>query len=462
MARDGARRRAVPALLAVLLGVAPAACCRCPPVIGSPTVVTTSAPPPEGETTFDSKYLLPECPTEWDSVAFSGQHGPEVTIVVPDDGFPVARAITDVPEFHDCQRLVMGDGKTYGPLVAVFAAYDLERIEKRLSLHSVRPAHDTVALAGALILNLGARYPALGIEERFSCLYLWRRAAQWHAKILSVGNDHEKCLQPYQPTEAEVGELRVRRYVLPGVGNPAQYPPVARWDWDDSTKQQYIGLKCGTGWCEIGARTFAPSPPNKVGLPPGSAAVLVRSVKGWYDEQHLAVPAANGSGMVPSGITGTIFPDSSIGDRSENDYRNTWLPVAYIALSAHSQPYKDKLNLDAVAADEPLEAMNRLEYCLGSLDDCEVPPPPPPNELSKMCPTDMSSDSLWWARIHPANGGPAMYRCVTRRGHPELMPDHDIDIPSTVRWRWLAEDETIWKECLEGCCQVESGGRAWQ
>jgi hypothetical protein len=33
-------------------------------------------------------------------------------------------------------------------------------------------------------------------------------------------------------------------------------PPVARWDYDTANHQQYIGLRCGGEWCEVGHSGF--------------------------------------------------------------------------------------------------------------------------------------------------------------------------------------------------------------
>src|SRR5262249_9541223 len=62
---------------------------------------------------------LPECPHDWSQLPKRLGGGR-----VPAEGFYTVGPITDVPEFHDCQRLVDSTGE-YGPLVAVFAAYDL-------------------------------------------------------------------------------------------------------------------------------------------------------------------------------------------------------------------------------------------------------------------------------------------------------------------------------------------------
>jgi hypothetical protein len=101
--------------------------------------------------------------------------------------------------------------------------------------------------------------------------------------------------------------------------------------------------------------------------------------------------------------------------------------------------------------------MNVLSYCRGSRAACGVPLLPNPGELAPEC-GDLDVPDHWWVRIVSASQADTMYRCVTRRGHAGQLGGKTI--PATARWRWLLDDETIWKECVEGCCQVESRGKA--
>src|SRR6185295_11680520 len=80
-------------------------------------------------------------------------------------------------------------------------------------------------------------------------------------------------------------------------GTPSEIPAVARWEWDAARKVQYIGLRCGIDWCNIGpaspggAALFTPADPYIAPPTTGApmAADRVRAVKGWYDQQRLAL-----------------------------------------------------------------------------------------------------------------------------------------------------------------------------
>jgi hypothetical protein len=63
----------------------------------------------------------------------------------------------------------------------------------------------------------------------------------------------------------------------------------------------------------------------------------------------------------------------------------------------------------------------------------------------------------WWVRIVSAETGrPVAHRCIRReptRDGPHPMPP-GMKIPGSTRWRWLAEDESGWAECTQGCCEI--------
>jgi hypothetical protein len=417
-------------------------------------------------------YHLQECPQHWDSVVVDVDKGTVFSIPTPTfGGFALTREITDVPEFHDCQKLLLDRGTKYGPLVAVFAAYDLDSLERRLDLRkdsaASSPEFRPTALAAGLILNLDSTYssagttvppPQLPLEIRtgFSCLYVWRLNTDtlWHAGILPVGNRHSECLTPRDPATLPLGELKVIRDAAPRF-TKQHYPAVARWEWDDTNKQQYIGIQCGPAWCQIGSHTFRESAPWLSGDRPPSATTQVQRIKGWYDEQFLAV--RDGSGVKPSTVRGIVFPDTSLKSRSRTDYHRRWLPVAYVALSHPSPYYVTKFNFDPVLAGAPLSAMNTLSFCYGTTADCfsrfgiPIPKFVCPQELQPAGQATIPQGS-WWVKIEAASGSRRpMFKCAVRTDHSNA----NITIPPTSRWRWLADDETMWKECLEGCCRLE-------
>lgn len=400
-------------------------------------------------------YDVNECPRSWRA------HGSKHPSLAPAEGFALTKEITDIQGFHDCQRLLVDEGQRYGPLVAIFAAHDLETLDGRLeSLEKSDSADPLIvrgrtSLAAALIFNLGDAYPALGINPGFSCLYMWRASsmkADWRAQIVWVKNDERRCLDTIRPPGG-TGNLTVKRDIAVGFSRQ-QYPAVARWDWDQTTKQQYIGIKCGGAWCEVGTDSFVREDAYLATPTVQTAATQIQRIKGWYDEQLLAEP--DQGEYKPSQVTGTIFPDSSLGKWTTADYSrigDPWRPVAYIALSRHSKYYKDELNLDRTPRGAPLRSLNRLSFCLGTRAFCGVPAleiaHAPPAECDVVDSRGSPAIS-WWARIDPAMVGNPLFRCVSQMDHSAEVSS----IPATARWHWLAKRETVWKECVTGCCQV--------
>lgn len=388
---------------------------------------------------FDSQYApiassplagRPECPHDWDfkrgQMALVGQR-------------------INVPELHDCQRFIVYEGESakYQALYAIFASDSLASFDT-LATVSVRAAAEVYA---------EGTYEPLGIGATYNCLYLFRKAgpSTWRAIMAPVKDAQVDCRILVNPeTLPSHKELDVIVTHHSGFGG-ADYPPVARWDWDSTHKEQYIGITCGTAFCQVGDTGFAPS----AGFPdPGGASSLkqrrTRVIRGWYDQQFLATFSPAGK-TIPSRIRGTIFPDSGLGDYTIGTFTKRWVRVAEVLLAAPAtlttedaaviKQYKDSMNYDATAAGGRL---NSIWLCYGRKSDCV-----PTSAFAAVGPCD--GDGMWWARIESTHGPTdRMYKCVARRAHDNL----GFHVPGTARWRWLASDETTWKRCDNGCCEV--------
>lgn len=420
----------------------------------------------------------PECPRSWDVILLRGQKQDElVAQSLPGGHLSVADNITGVPEFHDCQRFRLAgdssaqgkgfnDGVSFGSLIAIFAASYLDSLPVRLARLRDTSTTSATSAAAALIYGVDGGYThgRFHIAQEFNCLYMWRGekadTMQWHAKIVPVGQHHEQCLKPYSPAEHPEWDLQVVVDSPREFGKYSDYPPVARWDWDETSKQQYIGIKCGRAWCQIGDPGFSPSPPYAVGAT-GAAARVVR-IKGWYDEQYLAVENAAGA-VVPSSVKGTIVPAPDLESRTVASYDHRWLPTAYVSLSGGTSAeltfLRTRYNFDPLPVSASLPAMNTLYLCHGTREDCTVPlPPSGPLQPSVNCgldvwPFDGTPLKHWWIKtISPARPGTVMFHCVTRREHKSEV----AWMPGTTRWRWLAQDETTWMLCDVGCCEKDN------
>ena len=369
---------------------------------------------------------------------------------------PIAPTTGTIPEYHDCQRFVVG--KEFGPLVAIWAAESVANY-----FPALKPGEsDRVAYAVAEILDFGngptssstmpENYPQLHIERGFNCLYLWRGAAP----------DHFEARIVYQPKRADLDgcvgtrELDRRLTAAPPLSVRAtlfspddSLPRVARWDWDSSRGVQYISIWCGTAWCEVGPGDgFTPSvaadadPALNAALDaarepaPDFAAEpakwkAMKTVKGWYDQQRLEVWDGTGH-LVPSDIVGTIVPHPVLGAIMKAaptgggpSFEKRWTPAAYIHVP---KPYSLKtFRLGA--------GVSLLYLCLGTSAQC-------PGAAA----ASTASGTLWFSKL-VSPGLEPQYRTVKYEGHGgQTIP------AAAARWRWLETDGTTWVRCGSGCC----------
>jgi len=384
----------------------------------------------------------PECPV--DSVFVQVDSGE--THFASFQQLEVAGSTTLVPEYHDCQRFPVGRGGTYGPLVGIFAREHLnDQIDRLLKLAASGATKRAVGIG--LILSFDGAYNPLGIRHAFNCLYMWAEISgndtTRNAFLTPVGHQ-EDCLTDRDPRRPGANSktlfVRLQRDLSLGV---ADYPEVARWDWDPMHHQQYMEIGCLNAWCDIGNASL-----NGTGSPdrddpslPGKGRRVLK-VKPWYDEQRLADFGPTGV-IFASDVTGTFYPDPGLALLGAADYAtHQWKTVAYSFLSAPLATYVTKLNFEAGNVDATTRRVNTVELCQGTraADQCNIPA----TETITDC---GNAADAWWARITSVSGV-VKYRCVIRRTHSGLT------IPGLVRWRWAPDDERGWISCPEGCCEV--------
>ena len=396
---------------------------------------------------------LPECPMD--------DHGSRVTLALPGP-------ISTVPEFHDCQRFIVSRKflgqrwREYQPLEAIWVRDQLDSVRFPAltggviparadsvgtvvpggvsywvgdsSLADSSPATTAVGVAVALVKSDGKGYAPLGIRPGYNCLYLYNPLA-WQAIMVPVDNERA-CFDNREISALSGTPLAVRETRVPGRGN-RDYPPVVRWE--QGARGYNVGIKCLGAWCEIGP---------DMGSSAAYTGGRTREVKGWYDEQHLAVHTASGK-QWPTTIQGTFFPDEGLYDLSRLGFpHDTWVPVAQVALQpAAGMPppatdelraYRTKFNFTAKSVSQP----DSIFFCYGSRTGCF---PGPAVASAPAC--NKPGEGQYWAKIVSTESGATAYRCVT-------YTNHGVTLPGVVRWRWLANDEKGWVSCPSGCCQV--------
>lgn len=410
----------------------------------------------------------PECPHYWDTIPMprDGQRdkGAAAAPFVFTSGLSVSGPQSNVPEFNDCQPLIVNEGDgpfRYGPLMAVFASYRLDSLP--VTPDTLRSNTQVFAAAEILDYSNVTGYDPLAIGPLFNCLYIWGTVGSLQAKMVHAGRMEPRCAEAYSPSDVPGQTLAVREIAVPGF-TAADYPPVARWDWDPAGKVQYIGVRCGAEWCEVGpGNSTSPSTPGFVssapyGNPAGSIAERrVGAVKGWYDQQYLSM--YEGGVNHPTLLRGTVIPDPKLALASPKAHPGRWYTTSHVAIERppigslvkELAYYRDKFNFDPVAPHAPLARMNHILLCFGTGTECKVPRTPTASMRTSCDPSMIAPGSTtqgYWSMTTSPVRSRVMYRCVTYYQHKY------VSIPPTARWRWLARDETTWRYCTSGCCEV--------
>ncbi|MGQ0642340.1 MAG: hypothetical protein ACT4P6_16455 [Gemmatimonadaceae bacterium] len=435
-----------------------------------------------------------ECPHSWVGDPTDSLHR------ALEDAVDLVRPIINVPEFHDCQRFIaVEDNRSrYLEFYAILASWRIDSLLSDLQVQQLpapailtpaigpagglptitqppppagQPAASPVAVPIAEIYAEG-RYPALGIEPWLNCLYIFIQNGRWEAAMVPKGGVNVRCPSVALTSERLGTMLEVRATSPAGFSAERDYPAVARWDWDSVNTQQYIGVKCGAAWCEIGRKGFRASSPLPVLSTDPAEVRRVRLIKGWYDQQLLAKgDPKDRSRLVPSGILGTIVPDPKLGDHNDpGDFIGHVVPVATVSLApsgavdaAAMLEYARKFNFARATVTAP----NVVTLCndatgapsgtcvniWSALNGNPIPP---------IAAAAAAASCGWWAIVKRADGSAPSHaaRCVRRFDAPTTLTGpgipagHRLTIPGTVRWRWMARDEGNWYRCLNGCCEM--------
>jgi hypothetical protein len=402
----------------------------------------------------------PECP----------HHGGELALPA---------GITNVPEYHDCQRLIEPDGLKYGALAGIYARFGLDRLVIQTVENPAVLPPDSAAVPSDLVVPVGgpvripgvrltsvaalvaldrelrakARavgeinsydlpYSPLAIIKGLNCLFVVRvvsapgAAYSYRAIMFNVPDDN--VCKGSAPLTG--GTWLKATYLPPESGKPP-FLPVARWDWDTDHNKQFIGILCQPDWCEISDDQTVASRPRDVTVA-SPAAEAAWEQKGRYDEQRLAVMGT--TGLEPSAVLATASPHEKLGTYREEDFRSTWLHVANTVLPSPLQIYEAKLNFHQGSIPG---LSNQVYLCSGGRFRCL-------GFFAGLATLPMrcwkSDGRNWWSKIVSSDGS-VRYRCVTRR------TQDGVDPPAAVRWRWKMNDETLWERCGTGCCEVEGG-----
>jgi hypothetical protein len=429
--------------------------------LGAITVACKSSGIPEPVVTWRF-----QCPDPVVSIGgFDDNNTPVDTVT----SIPLSDSITNIPEYHDCQRFI--EGGEYGAVYAVFAAFRLDTVTKASNR----------ALPVATIYTPDGAYGALGIEPGFNCLVLTQDGEEWKASMIPLGQGKANSDCTIDLSGHRSTQLKATRQSIPAEFNfgPEDFPPVARWDWDSVHSRQYVGIRCGGAWCEVGEDGFVPSFGYTGALLPfdpvigasvsATSRARVQRIKGWYDYQRLAT-TYNGQ-QVPDTVHGYLIPNPALeqinwplGDTPDHteslkSYSDTWVHVGYALVDRNY----DKWNF--TAGPNGSYGANKIFMCYGTAatGSCGIPEDAvAENTLSiplGSCPSDPTDETKHWFSRTVSAAGSTTYGCVVRMDHYDQLADwrknHPYEtygIPGAARWKFLANDDGTWFSCPSGCC----------
>lgn len=468
-------------------------------VAGCVGVLAAQQPPPR--TTRDTAremMVRPEC----------GGHETQT--------IPLSGLITNIPEFHDCQRFIHDGG--YIARFAVFVAYNLDVIVRSLTPDTatacmrvpwvptrgadsswndpavaarmartraealVRAGCRVVATTGyVLVPVMGAAittiynfgtvpYRPLGIDPGFNCLYLARDpwTGRWRAKMVPNGQVNPDCPRQVPDLDAVRGkDLEVRESGPAGFGLN-DYPPAARWDWDPVAFEQYVGIKCLAAWCEIGAPGFTSSPAHAVST--NTIATTAATTTMWPPWEPVSASAptfkdarrvAEIKGWYDEERLAAPSPDSALHPASVWGVIFPHPGLGALTSSSFLRTWQHVADAVLEGTTPPYgttklnlgEGTNLIYLCSGEVQ------------------TDCGIDTTWTdPRRNPPTGrqlcdpstdGRRWWaKIVDPLGRTEFRcvyrRDHGrIVMPAAARWRWKETDQTVWIRCDDGCCDLQ-------
>lgn len=341
----------------------------------------------------------------------------------------LAMALFSIPEYHDEGRLPIG-GQLLGPMAYIYASPHLGTFTRKAQIFE----H---GLPGALVAIVSVEtnvpipntYDDLGLDNGINCIWL---------RALGPGsNDPFEVWVTTTPTHlacdatapvARRGPFNVVEVREAAFPNAADYPPVARFT-EDMSGRPVLAFKCLAAFCEVRrnhgqAQSRRPrTRPNPVNPNPRHR---LRTVKGWHDEQPLAVRRTNGT-WASTGIYASIVPDTGILNYDSTAFHDVWVPAANIVIhnTLLSGKYFDwglRTNNNYVAVKFDV-ATSR--WVVGIFDNYFAAPIP----------------------------GTTLPRVTWKMR--ERMLHRDAAVPLTARFRWTLGDEGIWFPCGNSCCRSD-------
>ena len=428
----------------------------------------------------------------------------------------IAGRYTPVPEYHDCQRLVVKSGTSlvYGRMGALFLSEAvIEGQITAVSYTGIGPGNggtqvftpvvisdglpmDSAAVAtgvtgtgaGTVVIPwvqvvADSDYLDLGVQQGFNCMY-------FRAFIDNAGNpialDAKMVFadpRRYKPCGDAALMARPGVPLKVTVNGSGRVPTATRWDWSETDQLHIIGVPCpiapststtpvsGPGTSRIPRGTAASPPPlrsrwvptkwcdvgapTSIGSVPHGTTPYQKAVKGWSDEQYLADPS-EGS-LARTDIMGTVFPDAGLDTRPVGFYNDAFKTAAFVALRVITPGPTTTAALEKYRQRFGFDAVSPSAGFnrMGTIALCfglESRCLEGVPEADRPNCSGDANDSRWWARTQ--NEPEAAAERLTRY-HCVTYRGHpgEFKMPGMVRWRFHPNPgETNWIPCLPNGC----------
>ena len=326
-----------------------------------------------------------------------------------------------IPEYNDEQAFPTS-ANTYGPVALAFASPFLGTFKHDWQVEE-QGARGMLAAVVVVVDNEGATLPGpyanLGLLGGINCIWLSLQGGKWtgnvsHTKKGSVCSD--------TATRTPLGVIARKHLLHP---SEADYPPVTRFSEaalpngalpTDTAGQPLIGVRCIDNWCELGPADAAGLPAFTVSTPIIGLKNRQERIKGWHDEQWLAVKVPGGHKPV---IRAAFVPERDVNEKSANDFKGpAWQRVATVHFKDDPAATKYGTQMHLRKGDNYIE----IRFF----------------------------NNNWEAQVAYKTGGTSPLKFIYRHPH------NDAGVPGTARFRWRDDDDGLWAPCGQACCRVEA------
>jgi len=320
-----------------------------------------------------------------------------------------------IPEYQDEQRFNdrPGAGRKYGALACIVAAPRIDTITDAALTNPAGVLLGVVYVDGSAPIATGDPYADLHLKAGYNCVIV-------RVVLPAVVEGHVVPVADSACTSISAASRLPGNRGRPTGVTANDIPAVARFV-EKQSRRVGLGIRCGTNWCNLGFTGTGGGNMDVAAHPvpaPGAAHYVRRVVRGWYDQQFLALP----NGSSPFGVISSVLA-STVPDDNLESYTT---PAAF----ATRRHVADVTFPNGGIAGTKYETRWHFKS-KGNTVDLQLNP----------------TTSNWTVYV---NGVPYDNLTVKYTSHA------GFPIAGTARWHWKPNDESLWVRCIDGCCEVDA------